>query len=301
MKAAKQDLDVQLGPGRPAVWKRPRGARLRGYLRRFGRDRAAVAGTAIIGIVVVVGLLAPFLGLPAPDASVDTLRMAPPGTPGFLWGADEQGRNILSRLIWGGRISLVVGTLPTAIAAFLGLLIGLPSAYIGGLLDMVVMRIMEILFAFPIVLLAVAVAGILGPGIVNQIIAIAVVLVPYTTRVVRSAVVSERERQYVEAARAQGAPPRRIIGRHLLPNILGPLLVYSTSMLGLMIVAGSGLSFLGLGVQPPTPDWGTMVASGKNVLQVAPHVAAIPGVVIMTVAVAFNYIGDGLREAMTGR
>jgi ABC-type dipeptide/oligopeptide/nickel transport system permease subunit len=163
------------------------------------------------------------------------------------------------------------------------------------------MRIMEILFAFPIVLLAVAVAGILGPGIVNQIIAIAIVLVPYTTRVVRSAVVSERERQYVEAARAQGAPSRRIIGRHLLPNILGPLLVYSTSMLGLMIVAGSGLSFLGLGVQPPTPDWGTMVASGKNVLQVAPHVAAIPGVVIMTVAVAFNYIGDGLRDAMTGR
>jgi peptide/nickel transport system permease protein len=301
MKAAKQDFGVHIGTSHTAVWRRPRGGHLRSYLRRFGRDRAAVAGTTFIGIVVAVGLLAPFLGLPAPDSSVDTLRMAPPGTPGFLWGADEQGRNILSRLIWGGRISLVVGTLPTAIAAFLGLLIGLPSAYIGGALDMIVMRIMEILFAFPIVLLAVAVAGILGPGIVNQIIAIAIVLVPYTTRVVRSAVVSERERQYVEAARAQGAPSRRIIGRHLLPNILGPLLVYSTSMLGLMIVAGSGLSFLGLGVQPPTPDWGTMVASGKNVLQVAPHVAAIPGVVIMTVAVAFNYIGDGLRDAMTGR
>ena len=300
MKAAQQDLGVHTGTSHAAVWRRPRGEHMRRFLRRFGRDRTAVAGTAIIGIVVAVGLLAPFLGLPAPDASVDTLRMAPPGAPGFLLGADEQGRNILSRLVWGGRISLVVGTLPTAIAAFLGLLIGLPSAYIGGTLDMVVMRIMEILFAFPIVLLAVAVAGILGPGIVNQIIAIAVVLVPYTTRVVRNAVVSERERQYVEAARAQGAPPWRIISRHLLPNILGPLLVYSTSMLGLMIVAGSGLSFLGLGVQPPTPDWGTMVASGKNVLQVAPHVAAIPGVVIMTIAVAFNYIGDGLRDAMAG-
>src|SRR5207302_1587826 len=214
----------------------PRGARLRRFLRRFGRDRAAVAGTA-----------------------------------------------------------------PTVIAALVGLLIGLPAAYAGGMLDLVAMRVMDILFAFPMVLLAVAVAGVLGPGIINQVVAIAVVLIPYTTRVVRNVVVAERQREYVEAARAQGANARRIIGRHLLPNVLGPLVAYSSSMLGLMIVAGSGLSFLGLGVQPPTPDWGTMVASGKNVLQVAPHVAAIPGFVIMTVAVAFNYIGDGFRDAMMVR
>lgn len=301
MREAKQELQLHPPAGAAGVSPRPRAERLRRFLHRFMRDRAAVAGPVIIGIVVALSLLAPVLGLPAPDASVDTMRMAPPGSPGFILGADEQGRDILSRLIWGGRISLLVGTLPTAIAAFLGVLIGLPSAYIGGALDMIVMRIMDILFAFPIVLLAVAVAGILGPGIVNQIIAIAVVLIPYTTRVVRNAVVTERERQYIEAARAQGAPSRRIIRRHLLPNIVAPLLVYSTSMIGLMIVAGSGLSFLGLGVQPPTPDWGTMVASGKNVLQVAPHVAAIPGIVIMTVAVAFNYVGDGLRDALTGR
>ncbi|HTD47360.1 MAG TPA: ABC transporter permease [bacterium] len=278
----------------------PRGARLRRFLRRFGRDRAAVAGTAIIGTVVLSSLLAPLFGLPAPNASVDTMRMAPPGTL-FLLGADEQGRDILSRLVWGGRISLLVGTAPTVIAALVGLLIGLPAAYAGGMLDLVAMRVMDILFAFPMVLLAVAVAGVLGPGIINQVVAIAVVLIPYTTRVVRNVVVAERQREYVEAARAQGANARRIIGRHLLPNVLGPLIVYSSSMLGLMIVAGSGLSFLGLGVQPPTPDWGTMVASGKNVLQVAPHVAAIPGLVIMTVAVAFNYIGDGFRDAMMVR
>jgi peptide/nickel transport system permease protein len=150
------------------------------------------------------------------------------------------------------------------------------------------------------VLLAVAVAGILGPGIMNQVIAIAAVLIPYTTRVVRNTVVVERQREYVEAARAQGAGTWRVVARHLLPNVIGPLIVYATSMLGLMIVAGSGLSFLGLGVQPPTPDWGTMVASGKNVLQIAPHVAAIPGLVIMAVAVAFGYIGDGLRDAFMG-
>jgi peptide/nickel transport system permease protein len=253
-----------------------------------------------VATVLLVSLLVPVLGLPPPNAAVDTMRMAPPGTPGFPLGADEQGRSILSRLAWGGRISLLVGTVPTAIASLLGLLIGLPSAYTGGLFDLVVMRIMDILFAFPMVLLAVAVAGILGPGIMNQVIAIAVVLIPYTTRVVRNAVVVERQREYVEAARAQGAGTWRIVAGHLLPNVIGPVIVYATSMLGLMIVAGSGLSFLGLGVQPPTPDWGTMVASGKNVLQIAPHVAAIPGLVIMAVAVAFGYIGDGLRDAFMG-
>jgi len=303
MKIAKHELavapetrNVMGGRSRPRRWNR-----FRQFLRRYRSDRAAVLGAVIIAAVVIASLLAPVFDLPAPDAAVDTLRMAPPGTPGFVLGADEQGRNILSRLVWGGRISLLIGTVPTAMASVLGLLIGLPSAYVGGMFELVVMRIMDILFAFPMVLLAVAVAGILGPGIINQVIAIAVVLIPYTTRVVRNAVVIERKREYVEAAKAQGANVRRIIARHLLPNILGPLIVYATSMLGLMIVAGSGLSFLGLGVQPPTPDWGTMVASGKNVLQVAPHVAAIPGLVIMIVAVAFGYIGDGLRDVVMGR
>ena len=302
MKAVKRAPAFATGtagavPARPRLVRRDR---LHGFLLRYGRDRAAVCGAAAIATVLLAGLMAPLLGLPAPNAAVDTMRMAPPGTPGFVLGADEEGRNILSRLVWGGRISLLVGTVPTAMAALLGLLIGLPSAYTGGVFEIIVMRVMDILFAFPMVLLAVAVAGILGPGIVNQVIAIAIVLIPYTTRVVRNAVVIERQREYIEAARALGAGMWRIVALHLLPNVIGPLIVYATSMLGLMIVAGSGLSFLGLGVQPPTPDWGTMVASGKNVVQIAPHVAAIPGVVIMAVAVAFGYVGDGLRDAFTG-
>jgi peptide/nickel transport system permease protein len=158
-----------------------------------------------------------------------------------------------------------------------------------------------VFFAFPLVLLAIAIVGVIGPGMRNQMFALAVVLVPYSTRVVRTTTLSVKPLEFVEAVRALGASPSRLIGRHLLPNVLPPLLVYTSTLVGMMIVASAGLSFLGLGVQPPTPDWGVMVGNGRLVLYRAAHVATIPGIVIVVVALAFNFVGDGLREALDPR
>ena len=163
------------------------------------------------------------------------------------------------------------------------------------------MRALDVFFAFPLVLLAIAIVGVIGPGMQNQMFALAVVLVPYSTRVVRTATLSVKPLEYVEAARALGASRGRLIGRHLLPNVLPPLLVYTSTLVGMMIVASAGLSFLGLGVQPPTPDWGVMVGNGRLVLYRAAHVATIPGIVIVVAALAFNFVGDGLREALDPR
>jgi ABC-type dipeptide/oligopeptide/nickel transport system permease subunit len=163
------------------------------------------------------------------------------------------------------------------------------------------MRALDVFFAFPLVLLAIAIVGVIGPGMGNQMFALAVVLVPYSTRVVRTAALSVKPLEYVEAARALGASGGRLVGRHVLPNVLPPLLVYTSTLVGLMIVASAGLSFLGLGVQPPTPDWGVMVGNGRLVLFRAAHVATIPGVVIVVAALAFNFVGDGLREALDPR
>ena len=163
------------------------------------------------------------------------------------------------------------------------------------------MRVLDVFFAFPLVLLAIAIVGVIGPGMRNQMFALAVVLVPYSTRVVRTATLSVKPLEFVEAVRALGASQSRLIGRHLLPNVLPPLLVYTSTLVGMMIVASAGLSFLGLGVQPPTPDWGVMVGNGRLVLYRAAHVATIPGIVIVVVALAFNFVGDGLREALDPR
>jgi len=165
----------------------------------------------------------------------------------------------------------------------------------------VIMRALDVFFAFPLVLLAIAIVGVIGPGMGNQMFALAVVLVPYSTRVVRTATLSVKPLEFVEAARALGGSSGRLIGRHLLPNVLPPLLVYTSTLVGMMIVASAGLSFLGLGVQPPTPDWGVMVGNGRLVLYRAAHVATIPGIVIVVTALAFNFVGDGLREALDPR
>jgi peptide/nickel transport system permease protein len=269
--------------------------------QRFRRDPLAVA--ALAGLLVVAGaaVLAPWI---APASATDgdvALRLAAVGTPGHLLGTDEQGRDILSRLIWGGRASLLVGILPTVTAGALALALGLMAGYLGGVLDHVIMRALDVFFAFPLVLLAIAIVGVIGPGMGNQMFALAVVLVPYSTRVVRTATLSVKPLEFVEAARALGGSSGRLIGRHLLPNVLPPLLVYTSTLVGMMIVASAGLSFLGLGVQPPTPDWGVMVGNGRLVLYRAAHVATIPGIVIVVTALAFNFVGDGLREALDPR
>ena len=285
------------------VGARPRRApsALGGFLRVFLRDRQAVVGVVIIAIAGGAALLAPLISPWDPLSSGGAERLSPIGTPGHLLGTDEQGRDILSRLIWGGRASLLVGILPTVAAGLVALALGLFAGSAGGITDHVIMRALDVFFAFPLVLLAIAIVGVIGPGMQNQMFALAVVLVPYSTRVVRTATLSVKPLEFVEAARALGASRGRLMARHLLPNVLPPLVVYTSTLVGMMIVASAGLSFLGLGVQPPTPDWGVMVGNGRLVLYRAAHVATIPGIVIVVVALAFNFVGDGLREALDPR
>ena len=279
-----------------------RGAgRFTAFLRAFIRDRQALAGLVIVAIAGGAAAAAPLISPWDPLKSVEVDRLSPPGTPGYLLGTDEQGRDILSRLIWGGRISLLVGIVPTVAAGLVALFLGLVAGYREGMLDHLIMRVLDVFFAFPLVLLAIAIVGVIGPGVGNQMFALAVVLVPYSTRVVRSATLSVKHLEFIEAVRALGAGNGRVLWRHLVPNVLPPLLVYTSTLVGLMIVASSGLSFLGLGVQPPTPDWGVMVGSGRLVIYRAAHVATIPGVIIVVVALGFNFIGDGLREALDPR
>jgi len=269
--------------------------------RVFLRDRQAVIGLLIIAITGGAALAAPLVSPYDPLTAEGTERLAPIGTPGHVLGTDEQGRDILSRLIWGGRASLLVGILPTVAAGVVALGLGLLAGYLGGAVDHTIMRALDVFFAFPLVLLAIAIVGVIGPGMGNQMFALAVVLVPYSTRVVRTATLSVKSLEFVSAARALGAGDGRLLGRHLLPNVLPPLLVYTSTLVGMMIVASAGLSFLGLGVQPPTPDWGVMVGNGRLVLYRAAHVATIPGIVIVVAALAFNFVGDGLREALDPR
>jgi len=224
-----------------------------------------------------------------------------PLSAGFLLGADSDGRDVLSRLIWGGRISLTVGVVPSVSAMLISLLLGTVTGYFGGWVDQIVMRVLDVFFAFPLVLLAIAIAGAFEPGLLTEILAIMIVLIPYISRLVRSSTVSVKELPFIEAAKAGGATPLDILVRYVLPNILTPVIAYTTTLIGLMIVVGSGLSFLGLGIQPPAADWGTMVSDGRVALKTAPHITIFPGVLIGLVSLAFNFLGDGLTAMLDPR
>lgn len=269
--------------------------------RVFARDRQAMVGLLIIAIVGGAALAAPLISPWDPLTSASVERLSPIGTPGHVLGTDEQGRDILSRLIWGGRASLLVGILPTVTAGVVALGLGLLAGYLGGAVDHVIMRALDVFFAFPLVLLAIAIVGVIGPGMGNQMFALAVVLVPYSTRVVRTATLSVKPLEFVEAARALGASGGRLVGRHLLPNVLPPLLVYTSTLVGMMIVASAGLSFLGLGVQPPTPTWGGMLADGRVYLSTAWWLATFPGLAILITVLGINLFGDGLRDTLDPR
>ena len=267
----------------------------------FQRDGAAAASLFFLLFVILATLAAPWISPADPYDAVNSLRNAPPGTPGFLLGADSDGRDVLSRLIWGGRISLTVGVVPSVLAMLISLLLGTVTGYFGGWVDQVVMRILDVLFAFPLVLLAIAIAGAFEPGLLTEILAIMIVLIPYISRLVRSSTVSVKELPFIEAAKAGGATPLDILVRYVLPNILTPVIAYTTTLIGLMIVVGSGLSFLGLGIQPPAADWGTMVSDGRVALKTAPHITIFPGILIGLVSLAFNFLGDGLTAMLDPR
>ncbi len=266
--------------------------------RRYASDRLAVVGLALLVVVALAAIFAPWVAPFDPNYQYEGLRRVGPGIEGHLLGTDEVGRDILSRLIYGGRLSLFVSMTPTVIAAIIALILGLAAGYAGGKTDQIIMRGLDVFFAFPVVLLAILIAGVMGPGPRNQIIAITFILVPYMARVARGQVVSLRNQDFIEAAKATGAGPGEVIRHELLPNVAGPLIVYATILVAFMILVAAGLSFFGLGASPPASDWGYMVNSGKGSITTAPHVVIMPSVVIVLVALAFNFVGDGLRNVL---
>lgn len=281
-------------PNVKIVGARPVGGGRR-WLSRYG---ALVLAAAFLIAVALAALLAPWVSPHDPLIDLGVGASADMGTPGALFGTDNQGRDILSRIIWGGRISLVVALVPVFVSTLISLAIGIAAGVLGGWIDWLIMRFLDIFFAFPLVLLAIAIAGVLQPGLATVLISITIVLTPYISRVAHTATGMVTQQLYIEAARAAGAGRFVLVTRYIMPNMLAPVLVYATTIAGLMIVVGSGMSFLGLGVQPPTPDWGAMVGEGASVLRRAPHVTVLPGLAIVLTALAFNVLGDAVRDAL---
>ena len=268
--------------------------------QRFRRNRLALVGLVVVALLAVAAAGAPWLA-PADPAKQSLIEKRARPSEKFLLGADEFGRDILSRIIYGSRVALLVGLLSVAIALGLGLILGCLAGFAGGWIDVVLMRGVEILLAFPYLLLAIAVVSALGPGVLNTTIAVGIWGTPTVTRLVRGAVLAARDSEYVRAAKALGATPARVLLRHVLRNILPTVIVYSTLFMANAILVEAALSFLGLGVPPPTPSWGLMVSSGRDFLLVAPHIATIPGLAIMVAVLGFNLLGDGLRDALDPR
>jgi peptide/nickel transport system permease protein len=270
--------------------------------RAMSSNKVAVVAGALIAVVVLAAALAPWVAPHDPLVGDAGERLQPIGTPGHLLGLDGQGRDVLSRLIWGGRYSLTVAIVPVLCAVPVALLIGMAAGYFGGRVGTTVMRLLDVVFAFPLVLLAIAIAAVLGPGLRHVKLAIWITLVPYMTRVVYTSTVQEAQREYVEAARAAGSSPLQVLRMQLLPNVLTPLVVYGTTLCGVMITTAAGLSFLGIGITPPAPDWGVMTSDGRAVLlEGHASVATIPGIAILAVSLAFNLLGDGIRDALDPR
>lgn len=268
--------------------------------RRLKRHRTAMLGGLVFAVLVLVALLAPWISPYPPNETNYGAALQGP-SPAHLLGTDELGRDILSRIIFGARVSLRVGIIAVGIALTVGLLLGAVAGYYGGRLDDFIMRVMDVLLAFPGVLLAIAIMAVLGPGIRNAMIAIGIVSIPQYARIVRGSVLSAKENEYVEAARALGTSTPRLLGRHVLPNILAPLIVRATLGTSEAILEAAALGFLGLGVQPPTAEWGAMLSGGRNYLYNAPHIVTFPGIAITITVLAMNLFGDGLRDALDPR
>jgi peptide/nickel transport system permease protein len=279
-----------------------RGAGLaRALARTARRNRLAVAAAGGLLGAVLAAALAPWLPLLDPDVVDTTRRLSPLLSPGHPLGTDEFGRDLLSRLVWGARVSLLAGVVTAAAAMAVGVTLGILGGFYPGWVENVVMRLTDILMAFPYVLLAIALVAGLGPGLRNAMIAIAIVGFPIYARLVRGIVLSLREREFVEAARALGAGDAVLLGRHILPHLISPVVVAFSLDVGAKILVTAGLSFLGLGTQPPTADWGSMLATGRQFVILSPHVALLPGLAIFAIVLALNLVGDALRDALDPR
>ncbi len=286
------DTTVQL----PAMEK------ARGYWstvgRRISHDPVSMVCAAILLAILLSAIFAPWLGLADPYQGSMIRRLRAVGTPNYLLGTDELGRDMLARLVYGGRLSLLTGILPVCLAFVVGTSLGLLAGYVGGKLNTAIMRTIDVFYAFPSVLLAIAISGALGAGITNSIVSLTIVFIPQITRVAESVTTGVRNLDFVDAARASGAGPFTIMRVHMLGNVLGPIFVYATGLISVSMILASGLSFLGLGTKPPEPEWGLMLNTLRTAIYANPVVAALPGAMIFAVSICFNLLSDGLRSAM---
>jgi len=274
----------------------------RGYwqsvARRLRRDPVTLVCAGVLILLVASALAAPWLGLADPYKTSMIRRLYPLGSPGHLLGTDELGRDMLARLIYGGRLSLFMGVTPVVCALLIGGLLGITAGFVGGKTNMAIMRVMDVFYAFPSVLLAISLSGAMGAGTENTLLSLTLVFIPPVCRVSESVTTQVRGFDFVDAARASGAGTLTIVRVHVLGNVLGPILVYATSLISVAIILAAGLSFLGLGVKPPEPEWGLMLNTLRQAIYVNPVLAALPGVMIFITSICFNLMSDGLRSAM---
>lgn len=269
-----------------------------GVWKRLRRDRVTIACAAVLLLMLLVIVFAPLVAPHDPFQGSMLRRLRPLGTDNHPLGTDELGRDMLTRLIYGGRLSWFMGIVPVALAFVIGTTLGVLAGFAGGRTNMLIMRVTDVFYAFPSVLLAVAISGALGAGITNAILALTLVFVPQIIRVAESVTTGVRNLDFVDAARASGASAFTIVRVHVLGNVLGPIFVYATSLISVCMILASGLSFLGLGTRPPEPEWGLMLNTLRTAIYVQPWVAVLPGACIFVTSICFNLVSDGLRAAM---
>lgn len=270
------------------------------FWRRFARSKSALLGFLLVLLVLVAAIFAPVLA-PEDPYQINLLkRLAPPG-PSELLGRDDFGRDIFSRIIYGSRVSLQVGLFSTLVALIIGIPLGLVAGYYGGRIDNIIMRFLDVMMAFPSILLALTMIAAFGTNLSSVIMSIGLVAVPRYARITRGSTLSVKGMEYIDAAEALGAKTGRVLFKHILPNCLAPIIVYATMGMASAILTEAGLSFLGMGTQPPTPSWGGMLANGREFLRTAPHMATYPGLAIMVTVLGFNLLGDGLRDVLDPR
>ena len=268
------------------------------FLRKLRKNKTAMVGFSLIFIFVFMAIFAPFLAPHDPLEPNVAMRLAPPGSEDRLLGADELGRDMLSRLIFGARISLLVGLSATALGAAVGVFTGLLAGYYGKWLDSLLMRICDILLTFPGILLALVIVAIRGPSTANVIIAIAFFAIPTFARVTRGSVLGVKNLEYIDAIKAMGASDARVLARHVFPNVLSPIIVQASVYIATAIMIGAALSFLGVGTPPPDPEWGSMLAAGRGEIRRAIHLSLFPGLMIFLLVVGINLFGEGVRDAL---
>ncbi|MBD8037908.1 ABC transporter permease subunit [Solibacillus sp. A46] len=275
----------------------PRSEAFKTFMKRLLKNKAAVVGGIVILFIILVGILGPFLVKTDPNAQNILNKLQPPSKEHWF-GTDNFGRDIFSRIVNGTKLTLTVGFLSVFIGGVIGVVLGIVSGYYGGAIDTITMRLMDILLAFPGILLALAIVSVLGGSLINVIIAVGIFSIPAFARIVRGSTLQVKNLEYIDAVRALGASDIRIIFRHILPNIMSPIIVQATMRIATAILTASGLAFLGLGAQPPAAEWGAMLSDGRTYMHNAGHMVLIPGMMIVVVVLAFNIFGDGLRDAL---